>query len=96
MEANSDRRELAGGYPGNGIGGTVSAWKTDSVNARLEVKRFRMKRTGRASIVIVVAVALVAAVLVLFLLAGESPSGVASRFLIALAKGDTKTVSELS
>lgn len=56
----------------------------------------RMKRSGRASIVIVVAIALVAAVSVLFLLAGESPSGVAARFLTALQKGDTKTLAELS
>jgi len=56
----------------------------------------RMKRSGRASIVIVVAIALVAAVVVLFLMAGESPSGIAGRFLTALANGDTKTVSELS
>ena len=56
----------------------------------------RMKRSGRASIVIVIAIALVAAVVVLFFMAGESPSGVAGRFLTALAKGDTQTVADLS
>lgn len=60
------------------------------------VKRCGMKRSGRASLVVVVAVALVAAVVVLFMMAGESPSGVASKFLTSLAKGDLKTVSELS
>jgi hypothetical protein len=62
----------------------------------LEVKRMRMKRSGRASIVVVITVALVAAVLGLFLLAGESPSGVAGKFLGALARGDTKTLTDLS
>lgn len=56
----------------------------------------RMKRSGRTSIVIVVVVALIAAIVILFLMAGESPSGVAGRFLIALAKGDSKTLAELS
>jgi len=56
----------------------------------------RMKRSGRASIVIVIAIALVAAVIVLFLMAGDSASGVAARFLTALQKGDTKTLAELS
>jgi hypothetical protein len=56
----------------------------------------RMKRSGRASLVIVILVALVAAVVVLFLMAGDSPSGVAGRFLTALAKGDTKTLADLS
>lgn len=55
-----------------------------------------MKRSGRVSLVVVVAVALLVAVLALFLLAGESPRGVASRFLTALARGDTKTLAELS
>ncbi len=56
----------------------------------------RMKRSGRTSIVIIVTVALVSAVIALFLLAGESPSGVAGKFLTALAKGDTKTLTALS
>lgn len=56
----------------------------------------RMKRSGRASLVIVILVALVAAVVVLFIMAGDSPSGVAGRFLTALAKGDTKTLTELT
>jgi hypothetical protein len=56
----------------------------------------RMKRSGRASIVVIITVALVAAVLGLFLFAGESPSGVAGKFLTALAKGDSKTLAELS
>lgn len=55
-----------------------------------------MKRSGRVSIILVVAVAIVAAVVALFLMAGDSPSGVAGRFLTALAKGDTKTLAELS
>ncbi|MBN9501888.1 MAG: hypothetical protein BGO01_09580 [Armatimonadetes bacterium 55-13] len=55
-----------------------------------------MKRSGRASIVIVLMVAVVAAVVVLFLLAGDSPSAVAGRFLGALAKGDEKTLAQLS
>lgn len=61
-----------------------------------EVKRMRMKRSGRVSLVLLAAVAIVAAVVVLFLMAGDSPSGVAGRFLTALAKGDTKTLTELS
>jgi len=56
----------------------------------------RMKSSGRASIVIVVAIVIVAAIVVLFFMAGESPSGIAGRFLTALAKGDTKTVADLS
>jgi hypothetical protein len=56
----------------------------------------RMKRSGRTSIVIIVTVALVAGVIGLFLLAGESPTGVAGRFLTSLAKGDTKTLASLS
>ena len=56
----------------------------------------RMKRSGRTSIVVIIALALVAAVVVLFLMAGESPSGVASKFLTALAKGDSKTLAETS
>lgn len=56
----------------------------------------RMKRSGRTSIVIIITVALVAAVVGLFLLAGESPTGVAGQFLTALGKGDTKTLAKLS
>lgn len=56
----------------------------------------RMKRSGRASIVVVLTVALVAVVVGLFLLGGESPSGVAGKFLTALAKGDAKTLADLS
>ena len=56
----------------------------------------RMKRSGRVSLVLIAAVAIVAAVVALFMLAGDSPSGVAGRFLSALAKGDTKTLAELS
>lgn len=56
----------------------------------------RMKRSGRASLVIVITVALVAAVIGLFLLAGESPTGVTGKFLTALAKGDSKTLASLS
>lgn len=56
----------------------------------------RMKRSGRTNIVVVVTVALVAAVLALFLLAGNSPSTIASKFLLALSKGDTKTLAENS
>jgi hypothetical protein len=55
-----------------------------------------MKRSGRASLVVVVTLALVAAVVVLFLFAGESPTGVAGKFLVALAKGNTKELAELS
>jgi predicted outer membrane protein len=61
-----------------------------------EVKRMRMKRSGRVSLVLIAALAIVAAVVALFMLAGDSPSGVAGRFLSALAKGDTKTLAELS
>src|SRR6476620_533134 len=56
----------------------------------------RMKRSGRTSIVVIIALALVAAIVVLFLMAGESPSGVGAKFLTALAKGDTKTLAETS
>lgn len=55
-----------------------------------------MKRSGRVSLVLIVALAVAAAVVALFLMAGDSPSGVAGRFLTALAKGDTKTLTELS
>jgi hypothetical protein len=56
----------------------------------------RMKRSGRTNIVVVVTIALVAAVLALFLLAGNSPSTIATKFLIALSKGDAKTLAENS
>ena len=56
----------------------------------------RMKRSGRTSIVVIAAVAIVAAVVLLFLMAGDSPSAAANRFLVALAKGDTKAIAENS
>jgi hypothetical protein len=58
----------------------------------------RMKRSGSTSTVVILAIALalVAAIVVLFLMAGDSPSGVATRFLTALAKGDSKTLAETS
>ncbi len=56
----------------------------------------RMKRSGRTSIVVVITIVLVAAVVGLFLLAGESPTGVGVKFLTSLAKGDTKTLADLS
>ena len=56
----------------------------------------RMKRSGRVSLVLILAIAAVVAALALFLLAGESPRGVAGQFLTALAKGDAKTLAELS
>ncbi|MBC8064912.1 MAG: DUF4878 domain-containing protein [Chlorobia bacterium] len=55
-----------------------------------------MKRSGRASLVVVIMAALVAAVAGLFLLAGESPTAVTGKFLTALAKGDAKTLASLS
>ena len=61
-----------------------------------EVKRMRMKRSGRVSFVLVIAIAVVVGAIALFMMAGESPSGIAGRFLTALAKGDTKTLAELS
>lgn len=55
-----------------------------------------MKRSGRVSIILIITVVLVAAALGLFLLAGESPTGVGTKFLTALANGNTKTLAELS
>lgn len=55
-----------------------------------------MKRSGRTSIIVVITVALVAAVIGLFLLAGESPTGAGSKFFTALANGDSKQLAELS
>lgn len=56
----------------------------------------RMKRSGRTSIVVIITVVLVAAVVGLFLMAGESPNGVGVKFLTALANGNSKTLAELS
>ncbi len=55
-----------------------------------------MKRSGRVSIIVIITVVLVAGVVGLFLLAGESPTGVGTRFLTALANGDAKTLADLS
>ena len=56
----------------------------------------RMKRSGRTSIIVIITITLVAAVIGLFLMAGESPNGVGVKFLTALANGNTKTLAELS
>lgn len=56
----------------------------------------RMKRSGRTSIIVIITVTLVAAVIGLFLLAGESPTGVGTKFLTALANGNEKQLAELS
>lgn len=56
----------------------------------------RMKRSGRVSLILIVAAAIVVGIVALFLMAGDAPSGVAGRFLTALARGDTKTLTELS
>lgn len=56
----------------------------------------RMKRSGRTSIIVIITVTLVAAVIGLFLLAGESPTGVGTKFLTALANGNAKQLAELS
>lgn len=55
-----------------------------------------MKRSGRVSIFVIITVVLMAAVVGLFLLAGESPTGVGTKFLTALANGNAKTLAELS
>lgn len=54
----------------------------------------RMKRSGRTSIIVIITVTLVAAVIGLFLLAGESPTGVGTKFLTALANGNEKQLAE--
>lgn len=58
----------------------------------------RMKKAGRISFVLLaVIVALVAGVFVfVFLLSGEAPESVATKFLAALSKGDPKTLTALS
>jgi hypothetical protein len=56
----------------------------------------RMNRSGRVSLPLIILVVVAVAAVAIFLLAGESPSGVASKFLIALARKDAKEVAALS
>ncbi|MBX3112840.1 MAG: hypothetical protein KF857_12645 [Fimbriimonadaceae bacterium] len=55
-----------------------------------------MKRSGRASIVVVGGVVGILVILFFALTSGEAPNTVANRFMSALAKGDAKTLAEAS
>lgn len=55
-----------------------------------------MRRTGRAHWTVVALVGLAALAAVLLLVRTDSPQAAADRFLTALAKGDAKTLAEMS
>ena len=55
-----------------------------------------MKRSGRASIVVVGGVVGIIIILLVALTSGESASTVANRFMVALSKGDAATLADVS
>lgn len=56
----------------------------------------KMQRSGRASPLLIVAVAFVVGLVVMVLTVGESPSSAAGRFMAALAEGDAEALTDLS
>lgn len=55
-----------------------------------------MLRSGKAHWITIFGILGVIALIAIFLISGESPTGVANRFLVALAKGDVDTLTDLS
>jgi hypothetical protein len=55
-----------------------------------------VRRAGRASVLTIVAIVAAVAAVALFFLPGEGSSTTATRFMSALASGDTATLTELS
>ena len=56
----------------------------------------KMRRSGRASPLLIVTVAFVVGLVVMTLTVSESPSSVARRFMAALAVGDAETLTDLT
>ncbi|MBS1708480.1 MAG: DUF4878 domain-containing protein [Armatimonadetes bacterium] len=55
-----------------------------------------MKRSGRASVVVVAGVIGIVVIVFMALTSGESPMTVGNRFMVALAAGDTNTLADIS
>ncbi len=55
-----------------------------------------MKQSGKASVLVIVALICLAVVGLIFVLAGSSPKSIANDFMVALAKGDVDRLVSLS
>lgn len=55
-----------------------------------------MKRAGKVSLLTVLALVSALVVIVLLFMGGESPTSIASKFMVALAKGDVDTLTKMS